>query len=91
MAEFCSDCQKRMHPDQTPAWGYRLTREKELCEGCGEYKRIVLDDYGWNWLWQRAQIYLFLILAMSLFFFLRWLILLPIKAYRRRKTKKQKN
>ena len=91
MEEICLDCLKKTHPYDEPVWGYRLTRELELCEGCGEYKRLVIDDYGWAWLWQRAQIYFWLIVAMCLFFFIRWLILLPFRAYRNHKRKKQKN
>ena len=87
MAECCPDCQERMFQDR-PLWGYQLTRELEICEGCGEWKRVVVGDYGWAWLCRRAHQYLFVILVMCLFFFLRWLLLLPFRCYKWHKAKR---
>lgn len=43
MAEFCLDCWNKMeHTDFTEKEA-KLTRRLELCEGCGEYKRVLTD------------------------------------------------
>lgn len=41
MADFCVDCWNKIHGLKTPACGYVLSREEELCEECGEMKRMV--------------------------------------------------
>ena len=41
MAEFCLDCMNRIdHAHYTRA-DVKLSLFRELCEGCGEYKRVV--------------------------------------------------
>ena len=43
MAEFCPECMKRYHGyyagDQKK---YVLSKDLDLCEGCGEWKRVVV-------------------------------------------------
>ncbi len=43
MAEFCSDCWNKLHHTSYPRFEFVLTFHRELCEGCGEYKRVVLE------------------------------------------------
>ena len=40
MAEFCKDCFLRMNGD-TYANRIILSRDLDICEGCGEWKRVV--------------------------------------------------
>ena len=40
MAEFCKDCFKKM----CPGWLIiSVSKEEDLCEGCGEWKPVVIE------------------------------------------------
>lgn len=47
MSEFCLDCWKRLNDDAEETEeakkekDYKLSRHETLCEGCGEWKRVV--------------------------------------------------
>ena len=45
MAEFCTDCIEKMDKDPDAKYRYSLSRDFDLCEGCGEWKRVVV---GYN-------------------------------------------
>lgn len=51
MAEFCLNCWNKMNETTDSPWRYALSWEKDLCEGCGEYKRVIVVER----LWSRAQ------------------------------------
>lgn len=42
MAELCLDCLNNIMNTNDPASKYILTWKKELCEECGEYKRVII-------------------------------------------------
>lgn len=42
MAEFCLDCWNRVNGTKDPPEKYVLSREYDLCEGCGEWKRVII-------------------------------------------------
>ena len=44
MAEFCLDCWNRIHEIADTKHRYVLTLGKDLCEGCGQYKRVVVGE-----------------------------------------------
>ncbi len=49
MAEFCVQCYNRINQKKTHPCDYILSFYPELCEGCGEYKRvIILRTPYWN-------------------------------------------
>ena len=43
MAEFCPNCWNKLHGTKYLRCEFRLTYHKELCEGCGQYKRVVME------------------------------------------------
>ena len=43
MAEFCRDCFLDMEGDDHFADKIILSRDPDICEGCGEWKRVVVD------------------------------------------------
>jgi len=64
MAEFCIDCMKDINKDPDAKYKYVLTRYVDLCEGCGQWKRVVISRnpfYPYNaiahsiFLWCRKQ------------------------------------
>ena len=47
MAEFCKECFLKYNPN-CAGYHLRMSRDKDLCEGCGEWKRVVETiDRGW--------------------------------------------
>lgn len=42
MAEFCKDCYISICGG-SESDNYRLSKELDLCEGCGQYKRVVVS------------------------------------------------
>lgn len=42
MAEFCPNCWNELNGFDDPEEAYVLSRGYELCEGCGEWKRVVV-------------------------------------------------
>ena len=45
MAEFCPECWNRINKTENSQRKYVLTKEPELCEGCGEYKQVIISEY----------------------------------------------
>jgi len=43
MAEFCLDCWNKLNETDCSKCEVILSRELELCEGCGEMKRAIVD------------------------------------------------
>ncbi len=54
MAEFCLDCWNKLNEINDSPRRYVISRELDLCEGCGEYKRVIVAER----LWSRVQKYL---------------------------------
>lgn len=42
MAEYCPECWDRLNGTFDSKHRYVLSREKELCECCGRYRRIII-------------------------------------------------
>ena len=42
MAEFCLDCWNKIHESKDSEKKYILSKDLELCEGCGEWKPIIM-------------------------------------------------
>lgn len=47
MAEFCLECWNKMNGTDDPKWKYVLSWERDLCEGCGQWKRVVVCEREW--------------------------------------------
>ena len=44
MAELCLDCWNKIHRKNFYKWDVKLTWRKDLCEECGQWKRVVLRE-----------------------------------------------
>ena len=42
MSEFCKECFYKYNPE-CAGYPVRLSRDKDLCEGCGEWKKVVIE------------------------------------------------
>ena len=48
MAEFCLDCWNELNETNDSKFRYILSWEKDLCEGCGQYKRVIIVERRWS-------------------------------------------
>lgn len=44
MAEYCLDCWNEINETNDPPQKYIISKYPELCEGCGEMKRVVVIE-----------------------------------------------
>lgn len=44
MAEFCLDCWREISGEEATKSRYVLSEELELCEGCGEWKQVIVSE-----------------------------------------------
>ena len=44
MAEICLECWRKLSDKREPRWKYVLSRELDLCEECGEWKRVIVRE-----------------------------------------------
>ena len=51
MAEFCLDCWNKINEIHDCKWRYTFSQDKDLCEECGQYRRVIVSER----LWSRAQ------------------------------------
>ena len=42
MAEFCAECFSKVFNEKPRKWKYLFSEEPDLCDGCGEWKRVVV-------------------------------------------------
>ena len=51
MAEFCVDCWNELNGTHDPKETFVLSRDLELCEGCGEWKHTIVTYHIRCFLW----------------------------------------
>ena len=42
MAEFCLECYNKIMGTNDPTNKYVISKDLDLCEGCGEYKHVII-------------------------------------------------
>lgn len=48
MAEFCIDCWNQINESNDSKWRYARSWRKDLCEECGQYKRVIITERLWS-------------------------------------------
>lgn len=54
MAEFCLDCWNKLMNKSDPPQKYRISRDLDLCEECGQLKPVIISErknyqmFEWN-------------------------------------------
>ena len=81
MAEICLDCLNKLSHRKDSPQKYILSDELELCEECGEYKKVIVIERKYYYL-HKFRFTLFPIQVIGRIF------LLPYLIYQRRKAKK---
>ena len=44
MAEFCLDCWNKLNDANDKEENYIMSKELDLCEGCGEWKHVIIVE-----------------------------------------------
>jgi len=52
MAEFCPDCWNRINGSEDDKKKYVLSKDLDLCEGCGEWKHVIIRERDNNISWK---------------------------------------
>ena len=87
MAEFCPDCWSELNETNYPKSKYKLSKQSGFCEGCGQWKQVVIAEKKDYYLYKlRFIIYPFIAVYFLAVFIIR-LIFLPYLLYKRRKKK----
>lgn len=87
MAEFCLDCWNRLNGRNDPPEKYIISRRPDLCEGCGEWKRVIAMPKNEGPLYRLDRI---LLPFYVLFFPLKLLARLILRMIRRLWEKRKK-
>ena len=82
MAEFCLACWNKMHRKNLCKWDVKLSWGVDFCEGCGEWKRVVLEERRY-WDNRFALVWLIIIISDCAI----QLLLYPIRYYIRKKRR----
>ena len=48
MAEFCLDCWNKLNETRDSKWRYTFSRDEDLCEECGQHKRVIVAERFWS-------------------------------------------
>jgi len=81
MAEICLECWNKENQSKDKPIKYILSKELELCEGCGEYKHTIIM-YRWAY-YRRKLRYLLLPFEIIII-----ILCIPYILYRAQKDKK---
>ena len=44
MAEFCLECWNKINEREDKAQKFILSKELEICEGCGKWKKVIIVE-----------------------------------------------
>lgn len=55
MAEICMDCWNKLNGTRESKWKYVLSWKKDLCEECGQYKRVIIRARLWAIVYQQLD------------------------------------
>lgn len=90
MAEFCLDCWNKMNGTDDPPSKYIISKELDLCDGCGKWTNIVIMERKYYYL----NKFRFIIYPIKIIFMLLLAIckipFIPYLIYKRKKNKQQR-
>ena len=55
MAEICLDCWNKLNGKKDSKWRYVISWDKDLCEECGQYKRVIVRARLWSLIQQQLS------------------------------------
>ena len=78
MAEFCLDCFNKMNDTNYTKKDFVISKEPDLCEGCGEFKPVIIAKRSIHYYLWRVR---YLVLPFWIIFRLLYLPIYLIKLY----------
>lgn len=85
MAEFCLDCWNKINETDESEWDYVLSEDLELCEGCGEFKHVIIMERTEYYTHKFGIFAMPIMMACNIVYIIRSLILLPYLIFKRLK------
>lgn len=87
MAEFCVQCWNRINGTDDPPSKFIISKDLQLCEGCGEFKNIVIMERLCDHT-DKFQLIAFPLKAVYILLFVLWRILIfPYSFYKYMRNK----
>ncbi len=91
MAEFCLDCWNEMNKTNTDEKYYIISKDLDLCEGCGQWKHVIIMERKAYYMHKfRYFILPFRVINFILYFIWR-LMLLPSLVFKYYKPENKHN
>lgn len=87
MAEFCLECWNRINCEENDKSMYIISKSLELCEGCGEYKPVIIMERSAYYIHNFEYIIFPFRIIYKVIYFIFSLILLPYFKIKNNKTK----
>ena len=87
MAEFCLECWRKMNKGRYDNTRYVLSKELDLCEGCGKWKHVIIMERNAYYMWK----FRYFILPFKCISLVWRIVLLPYQIYKYKRQKNKKN
>ena len=82
MAEFCLDCWNEMNKTNTDEKYYIISKDLDLCEGCGKWKHVIIMERKAYYMHKFRYLILPFRVINFILYFIWKLMLLPFKYYK---------
>ncbi len=89
MAEFCLDCWNKIMESEDNEKKYVLSKDLDLCEGCGEWKRVIVMERKMYYMYKLRYFILPIKMVYNVIYFFWRILILPYLIYDYNKSKKQ--
>ena len=90
MAEFCLDCLNKIEGTNDTEKEYVLTDELELCENCGEWKRVVIMKRKYDYMGKFSDYTFPFEIIYYIICFIWNIIKIPFVIYKSKREKRNK-
>ena len=87
MAEFCLDCWNKMNESEDSEEKYILSKDLDLCEGCGQWKPVIIMERRAYYMYQFRYLLFPFKMVYYVIYFLWRLFLLPYLLFVYHKSK----
>jgi len=88
MAEFCPECFRKIHNKEDDKTKYVLSDTLNLCEGCGEYKHVIIMEQKEYYMYNLRYLILPFKFIYKVIYVLWRILILPYLIYKDVKRRK---
>lgn len=87
MEDFCLDCWNKMNKTNDPPKKYVISKDLDVCEGCGKWRRVILAERKYFYLHKFRYIILPFKIAYAIILLFGRILILPYTIYKRKHAK----